>query len=121
MQWNNILTIPVGARMRSAIIAALVYCSLPVAGQTPETALDAYLNNGDETFRWEVKDSYDIGPVKAYNLLLVSQQWHEYVWSHQLIVLVPQENQYDGALLFVTGGSNRKGQPNWNKKDDRFT
>ena len=87
---------------------------------TPETALQGYLNNGDKTYHWELKESFDLGNVKAYSLLLTSQQWHEYVWTHQLTILVPGENNYDGALLFVTGGSNKKGLPNWNKKDDKF-
>lgn len=91
------------------------------AGLTPETALVGYLNNDDKTFKWELKESYDIGSVKAYSLLLTSQQWHEYVWTHQLTILVPAENKYDGALLFINGGSNRKGAPNWNGQDDDFT
>ncbi len=85
---------------------------------TPETALQGYLNNGDKTFAWELRESFSLGSVKAYDLLVTSQQWHEYVWTHQLTVLVPEENKYDGALLFITGGSNRKGQPNWGKHDD---
>ncbi len=87
---------------------------------TPETALDGYINNGDKAYRWELKESYDLGNVKAYSLLLTSQQWHEFIWTHQLTILVPNENSYDGALLFITGGSNKKGLPNWNKKDDKF-
>ncbi len=88
---------------------------------TPETALLGYLNNGDKSYRWELKESYTIGDVKAYSLLLTSQQWHEYIWTHQLTILVPAENKYDGALLFITGGSNNKGLPNWNGQDDKFT
>jgi PhoPQ-activated pathogenicity-related protein len=88
---------------------------------TPETALQGYLHNNDQSFRWELKDSFALGDVKAYSLLLTSQQWHEYVWTHQLTILVPAENKYDGALLFVTGGSNRKGLPNWNGQDDKLT
>lgn len=87
---------------------------------TPETALQGYIDNGDKTFRWELKDSFKVGDVDAYNLLLTSQQWHEYVWTHQLTILVPRENKYDGALLFITGGSNKKGQPNWSKNEDAF-
>src|SRR5688572_9877259 len=87
---------------------------------TPQTALQGYINNGDKAYRWELKESYTIGDVKAYNLLLTSQQWHEYIWTHQLTILVPAENKYDGALLFITGGSNKKGLPNWNGKDDDF-
>jgi PhoPQ-activated pathogenicity-related protein len=97
------------------------FCSVQVLGQqavSPETALDAYLNNGDKTYKWELKGTSELNGVKAYDLLLTSQQWHEYVWTHQLTILVPKENNHDGALLFITGGSNRKGQPNWAKEKD---
>ncbi|MET6995919.1 PhoPQ-activated pathogenicity-related family protein [Chitinophaga defluvii] len=87
---------------------------------TPATALTHYLENGDNTFRWELKDSFDIGTVKAYNLLLTSQKWREHVWTHQLTVLVPEENKHDGALLFITGGSIKNGLPNWKGNDDQF-
>lgn len=87
---------------------------------TPQTALQGYINNDDKTFKWELKESFTVGDVKAYSLLLTSQQWHEYVWTHQLTILVPAENKFDGALLFITGGSNKKGLPNWSKQDDQF-
>ena len=87
---------------------------------TPQTALQSYLNNGDKTYHWEMKESYLVGDVKAYDLLLTSQQWHEFVWTHQLTILVPNEKLFDGALLFITGGANKKGLPNWKGKDDKF-
>ena len=98
-----------------------VICSSSAQSQlTPSTALDGYLNNGDKTYRWELKESYTVNDVKAYDLFLTSQQWHEFVWTHQLTILVPEENAYDGALLFITGGSNRKGIPNWKNHDDKL-
>ena len=110
--------------MKKIILAGLiiVYSQLVVAQSaiTPATALQHYLNNGDKTFKWEIRDTYDIGEVKAYALLLTSQQWREHVWTHQLTVLVPKENRYDGALLFITGGSIKNGLPNWNGRDDKF-
>ena len=87
---------------------------------TPATALKAYINNGDKTFNWQLKESYAMGDVKAHDLLLTSQQWHEYVWTHHVTVLVPPENKFDGALLFITGGSNNKGNPNLSKREDQF-
>lgn len=90
------------------------------ASLTPSTALQGYLNNGDKSYRWELKETYTIGDVKAYSLLLTSQQWHEYIWTHQLTIMVPQQSQYDGALLFITGGSNKKGLPSWNGQNDKF-
>lgn len=85
---------------------------------TPKTALKDYLNNDDTSFKWELADSITTGNLVLYNLKLTSQNWRGYIWSHQLSVLVPEEVEYDGALLFITGGSNKEGQPNWKQPDD---
>lgn len=101
--------------------AFLFYATNIVLAQvTPATALKSYLNNGDNAYKWELKDSYDIGDVKAFSLLLTSQKWREHTWTHQLTIMVPKENKYDGALLFITGGSVKEGLPNWNGRDDKF-
>ncbi|HRP55829.1 PhoPQ-activated protein PqaA family protein [Agriterribacter sp.] len=104
----------------SAFALLVSFLTIVQAQVTPSTALQSYLHNGDKTFKWEVKDTYDIGDVKAYALLLTSQQWREHVWTHQLTLLVPKENKYDGALLFITGGSIKDGLPNWKGRDDKF-
>lgn len=85
---------------------------------TPETALESYLKTEDNVYAWEVKDSFELRDVKAYDLLLTSQKWREHTWKHQLTVLVPEEVAYDGALLFITGGSQKEGMPNWKSKND---
>ena len=102
------------------ILTILVSFNCYAQTVTPATAMSAYLNNGDKSFHWELKETYSIGDVKAYNVLLTSQQWHEVVWTHQLTILVPKENIYDGALLFISGGSNQKGEPKWTGQDDSF-
>ncbi|MFN8344798.1 MAG: PhoPQ-activated protein PqaA family protein [Spirosomataceae bacterium] len=84
---------------------------------TPETALKSYIHNGDNTFTWELKNSFPLGDVTGYNLLLTSQKWRGITWRHQLTVLVPKENLHHGAMLFITGGSNKNEQPNWSDKD----
>lgn len=104
------------------LIAAIVWVATPLlraqqANVTPETALKSYINNGDDTFTWELKDSFPMGDVTGYNLLLTSQKWRGITWRHQLTVFVPKENTHDGALLFITGGSNKDEQPNWSTKD----
>lgn len=92
----------------------------PVLAQSvrPETALEEYLKLDDKRYEWSVHDTYAVGDVQASSIMLTSQQWHEYIWTHELIILVPKEVQYDGALLFINGGSNKKGVPNWVKRDD---
>ena len=86
---------------------------------TPETALERYLDNGDTHFKWSIKESYSVGETTAYDLLLTSQKWREHLWTHQLTVLVPKEVKYDGALLFITGGSSTGNLPNWKAKGDK--
>ncbi len=89
---------------------------------TPATALDHYLHNDDKSFRWDIKESYNIGDITVYSILLTSQKWREHTWSHQLSILVPKEIKYDGALLFITGGSiNKDSLPNWSGKGDVLT
>ena len=80
---------------------------------TPQIALKNYLQNGDKTYEWELKDSVEFGAVKGYHLILTSQKWREYTWRHQLTIFVPKEVKYDGAMLFIDGGSNKDEQPNW--------
>ena len=87
---------------------------------TAETALQNYLQNGDKSFAWDVSKSQDINGLMAYTLHLTSQQWHEHTWKHTLTVLVPEVNNHDGALLFITGGKNKDGNPVKREGDDEF-
>lgn len=84
---------------------------------TPDNALESYIDLKDEAFAWELKESYTLGNVTAYHLLLTSQIWRGHTWQHQLTLFVPKKNEQDGALLFITGGSNQEDQPRWIKED----
>jgi len=83
------------------------------SGILPENALVKYLDNADETYSWEVQNSYTLFNASVYELLLTSQKWHDYTWKHQLTVFIPAEIQYNEALLWITGGSIKKGLPSW--------
>lgn len=82
------------------------------AQTTPSTALRDYLNNGDNTYAWEIKDSIAIEGGTLYEVILTSQKWREHVWKHQVNVTIPNSIKYDGALLFVSSGSIENGIPN---------
>ncbi len=84
---------------------------------TPDTALESYLNNGDTTFHWSVTSTYTLAGVTAYELFLTSQKWHDITWVHQLTILVPPNVQYEGALLWITGGKIKNGEPKWEDPD----
>lgn len=85
---------------------------------TPETALQGYLASNDSIFAWEIKDKYSLEGSTAYDILLTSQNWRDHIWKHQLTVFVPNDIKYDGALLFITGGSVKDGVPNWTSIED---
>lgn len=88
---------------------------------TPENALQSYLNNGDQSLKWELKETFRMDDVAFYNVLVTSQKWQNAPWMHQLTIIVPQENRHEDALLFISGGSNKNELPNWNtKKDDKL-
>ena len=87
---------------------------------TPQTALQSYLNNQDTTFSYRLKATTASSAMKIYNLLLTSQRWHGIAWHHALTVIVPQDDQDDGALLFITGGKNKDGMPVKRSHDDEF-
>lgn len=93
---------------------------LPVNKEvSAETALVSYIHNNDDSFKWKVIDSFRYGHLQAYNILFTSQVWQGITWTHQLTVVVPDDADKKESLLFITGGSNKEGQPNWNtKKND---
>jgi len=108
----------------SLVFFTQIFFVFTIAAQdpiTPATALQHYLHIPDAAYQWEVKDSFEIDDVKGYDLLLTSQKWRQYTWRHQLTILSPKENNSDGALLFITGGSDKNEQPNWNKQENELT
>ncbi|MCU0455548.1 MAG: PhoPQ-activated pathogenicity-related family protein [Bacteroidales bacterium] len=87
---------------------------------SPENALEAYLGNKDKTFGWEVRERIAGEECEIAVLRLTSQEWRGIKWVHQLTVITPDEVNTDGALLFITGGSNRDGEPRWKDMDDEL-
>ncbi len=102
------------------LLFVFVRCSKPPEAVTPETALLSYLDNGDKTYSWKVVNEKADNGITVWQLLLTSQKWREFTWVHQLTILVPDKNDHDTALLFITGGSVNDGKPNWKKADDEL-
>ena len=101
-------------------IFALISCTTTPVPLTPETALQSYLQNEDESFAWNLKESYPLDDLEVYDLRLTSQKWREHTWKHTITVIVPEEMNHDGALLFITGGKNKDGEPIKRGGDDDF-
>jgi PhoPQ-activated pathogenicity-related protein len=95
---------------------------VPEVQVTPENALQSYLNNGDQSFKWEVQDSIQTEGARLYRLIFTSQTWRDTAWNHELTVIVPDSVKYNDALLFITGGSiNDNFQPNTHQWDESLT
>lgn len=93
--------------MKKIMYFLLGICLLFVSqinAQTPDTALKAYLDNHDSSYVWEIKDSYRLDECSVYSVFLISQKWQGILWKHELVVYVPDHLDYDGAMLFITGG-----------------
>ncbi|WP_236979067.1 PhoPQ-activated pathogenicity-related family protein [Membranihabitans maritimus] len=74
----------------------------------PENALQRYLQNDDETFEWELEQTLEKGNARIYQVKLSSQTWRGIIWTHSVSIVVPEEVQEDGALIFISGGKNNE-------------
>jgi len=88
---------------------------------TPETAMKSYLQNGDQSFKWKLKDQTKIDGVSLYQIVFTSQKWRGINWNHEITVMVPDDVKYKDALLFITGGSVKNENPNLHKWDESLT
>ena len=87
---------------------------------TPENALQSYLHNGDNTFKWELKDKLKDDGLTYFRIQYTSQTWQKIAWTHDLMIMIPDDLKYTDALLFITGGSNKNGVPNSHKFNDEL-
>jgi PhoPQ-activated pathogenicity-related protein len=88
---------------------------------TTETALQAYLKTPDPSFKFEVRDSLKSDGISFYRIIFTSQKWRGIEWKHELTLLVPDSTRYDDALLFITGGSLKNGEPNTHEFTEELT
>jgi len=85
---------------------------------SPETALKSYLNNGDTSFAWEVKNQLNGNGITYYQIQFTSQTWHDIHWTHELIMAIPEDLVYQNALLIINGGGNTNEIPDSHSLDN---
>lgn len=82
-----------------------------------ETALDRYVAKADDSFAWKQVAALHEDGATGYAIDLVSQQWltpaevNRTEWRHWLLVVKPDTLSHSTALLVISGGSNRPGNP----------
>lgn len=86
-------------------------------GGQSETALDRYVARPDPHFAWQKVAEIRDESATGYALDLVSQHWltpaevNRPEWRHWLLIVKPDSLAHSTALLFISGGSNRPGNP----------
>jgi PhoPQ-activated pathogenicity-related protein len=104
------------AALLLALLPSLFAADTTRRGRT-ETALDRYVAQPDASFSWNKSAEMSDGSGTAYVLDLVSQNWltpaevNRTEWRHWLTIIKPANLAHSTALLFISGGANRPGNP----------
>ena len=108
-------------KIRSIIVVLFVALTWGSMAQetTASKALKSYINNGDDSFMWEYRDSLVKEDYTAYRLRMRSQTWREKEWIHELVIFVPREIKNSETLIHISGGNANEetGEPNYHKWD----
>ncbi|MDG2390069.1 MAG: PhoPQ-activated protein PqaA family protein [Planctomycetaceae bacterium] len=87
------------------VLVVLAANTLSADNEVPKS-LERYVKANDDSFSWEHLDERKTDFGTVYRLKLVSQTWHDIVWSHALTIYKPAQIAHPKhALLFVSGGS----------------
>ena len=92
--------------LRNTILLIIIFSAWTLSAQqiTAEQALRRYIDNGDDSFKWECKDSLAKENYTAYRLRMRSQTWRGNEWIHELVVFVPKKILHREALIHISGG-----------------
>lgn len=92
--------------LRNTILLIIIFSAWALSAQqiTAEQALRRYIDNGDDSFKWECKDSLAKENYTAYKLRMRSQTWRGNEWIHELVVFVPKTILHREALIHISGG-----------------
>ena len=92
-----------------------IYTFLAVVFINPTASaadLADYVQQKDESYKYEVLDTARIGACDAHVLKLTSQTWRGIDWWHYVSILIPDNaKKTDKAVLFIGGGSQQSNPP----------
>jgi PhoPQ-activated pathogenicity-related protein len=91
--------------MRGLSWSLAVAVLLAVTGGRARADLPEYLKKPEPKYGWKLLHNTDVDAGKIFELELVSQEWHDIVWTHQIEVYVPKDVQPNATMLiYNTGG-----------------
>lgn len=103
-----------------AIICGTLLCS--AQEDKAKKALIDYINNGDTSFSWQLRDSLAGKDVTVYRLRMQSQTWRNKEWIHELVIMVPSKLSNQEVLLHISGGKadEKSGEPLYHEWDNNL-
>ena len=121
----NRLRSPFSGALALSVLALSFVLAFPPSGRAAdtarrgktETALDRYVAKPDASFTWKKAAELSDSSGTAYVLDVVSQTWltsaevNRTEWRHWLTIIKPANLAHSTALLFISGGSNKPGNP----------
>ncbi len=67
--------------------------------------LAEYIKKPEPKFAWKLKNTSDTPQGKIYELEVVSQEWHDILWTHRVEVYVPKDAKPNTTMLLFNTGS----------------
>ncbi len=85
--------------------------------ESTSTPLDDYVSEPDTAYDYSLIESHDFEGYTLHVYSMKSQTWRRSnevdrtLWEHWLLVVVPDQNRHDKALLWIGGGDNGGAAP----------
>ncbi len=99
------------------VLAATSAVSAQQPPESKRTALDEYLENDDDSYKWRVEKTIEGAGLTTVVIQLKSQTWRTEkdvdrpVWEHWLVLTIPAKVTTDRAFLLIGGGSHNSKTP----------
>lgn len=103
--------------MNARYVLPILIALLTLAALAPATPLDDYIAKPDTSYTYSVVQTIDHPLGKVHIIDMKSQTWrsekevNRTLWQHWLTIIVPNNVEFDTALLWINGGSNRGSAP----------
>ena len=109
---NNILRINTLCTLTTLLIVPTLIAPVTFSQDKPVAHGLATTTAVDDSYKFEAAGEFQVGACKAYSYKMTSQTWRGAPWTHWLSILVPPDVDHaDAAVLFITGGSTSSSQP----------
>jgi PhoPQ-activated pathogenicity-related protein len=94
----------VRSKMMQSLQFLLVVLWVAVCAGAEGGALEDYVQHAEARFAWQKVEETHTDGFRITHLALTSQQWREYIWTHNLRVVRPDNvRNADIAFLFIMG------------------